>query len=267
MLALAAGLCSSQEIQPGARPEHYIAIAIPGSVSSESVFIRYILAGEELGGWVEAHAGVSTYIIGTSREGQSAARIKAILYAPGCAIQTLDFPLSNSNNPDYTFVCQPLTNVRVSGTITQTTRLAGHEVKFQARYIARWAQAFLGTDALIPLTIPVGDVAYLSADSSFQLSVPDLSQDPLAAAPDHPGELQIWAKDKTTGNDVAQLIPASPQNLSPHSLRTRTGGLKLQSEYPPNTVFAPCALPRPRRPLVLLNREGISIEEFEPCGL
>lgn len=258
--ALTAALCSSQQIQPGARPEHYIAIGIPDSVSSESVFIRYILAGEKLGGWVEAHAGVSTYIIGTSREGQSAARIKAILYAPGCAIQTLDLPLSNSNNPDYTFVCRPLTNVRVIGTVTQSMWLRGRGVRLQARYIARWAQEFLGTDAPIPLTIPVGDVADLPADGSFQLSVPDLSRDPLAAAPDHPGEFQIRAQDKATGEDVAQLTPSSPRNL-----RTRTGGLKLESEYPPNTVFAACALRRPLRPVVLLNREGVSIEEFDEC--
>lgn len=256
MLALTAGVCSSQEIQ---RPQHYIAIGIPDSVSSESVFIRYILAGEELGGWVEAHAGVSAYIISTSHDGQTAARIRAILYAPGCAIQTLDIPLSNSNNPDYTLDCRPLPNVGVAGKVTQTARLAGRDVKLQARYLARWAPAFLGTDALIPLTIPVGDVADLRADGSFQISVPDLSRDPEAGAQNHSGELQVWAKDKATGDDVAQLIPIAPQ-----SIRSRSGGMKLGSEFPPNTVFAPCALPRPR---VLLNREGFSSREFDdPCG-
>jgi hypothetical protein len=96
--------------------------------------------------------------------------------------------LSNSNNPRYSFVCLSLTSTR-------------------------WAQAFLGMDALIPLTIPVGDTAWLSADGGFRLSVPDLARDPLAAAPDHPGELQIWAKDKATGDNVTELTPKLPQTI------------------------------------------------------
>jgi hypothetical protein len=256
MLALTAGVCSSQEIQLTARPEYYIAIGIPDSVNSDSVFIRYILAGEELGGWVQPRAGVSSYIIDTTREGQSASRIKAVLYAPGCAIQTFDIPLSNSNNPQYSFVCLSLTNVWITGKLKQSDRMAGREVKLQARYIARWAQAFLGMDAHIPLTIPIGDAAYLSADSSFRLSVPDLARDPLAG--DRPGELQIWAKDKATGDDVAELTPKLAQTIG-----TRTGGLNIRREYPPDTVFVPCAV---NGPPVLLNREGFSIREFgDPC--
>jgi hypothetical protein len=251
MLVLTAGVCSSQ------MPAPYIAIDVPSGVGSESVFIRYILAGEELGGWVQPRAGVSSYVIGTTREGQSATRIKAVLYAPGCAIQTLDLPLSNSNNPQYSFLCRPLGSVWITGRLKQTERLAGREVKLQARYIARWAQSFLGLPSGIPLTIPVGDLAYLSADNGFRISVPDLSSDPLAGDPDRSGELQLWAKDKATGEDVAQLTSAGSPTFG-----TRMGGLKIQSEYPPGMVFAPCAL----SPHVLLDREGFSIRAFgDPC--
>jgi hypothetical protein len=242
----------------GQLPPHYISIHIPDGVGSENVFIRYILAGEDIGGWVQPRADVSSYVIGTTHEGQTAARIKAVLYAPGCAIQTIDFPLSNSTNPQYSFLCQPLSSIWITGKLTQTERLSGREVKLQARYIARWAQDFQGLSAAIPLTIPVGDAADLSADNSFQLSVPDLSKDPLAGTSDHPGELQIWAKDKSTGDDVAQAIPAASAS------RTRMGGLKIQSEYPADIVFAPCSL---QRPLELINREGFTIRDFDgPCG-
>jgi hypothetical protein len=252
MLVLTAAVCPSQI------PSHYVEIDIPRAVNSQNVFIRYILAGEELGGWVQPRAGVSSYIVGTTRQGQSATGIKAVLYAPGCAIQTLDIPLSNSNNPQYFFICQPLPNVSITGRLTDAERLSGHEVKVQARYIARWAQPFLGLAAGIPLTMPAGDVADLSTDNSFRISVPDLSRDPLASAPDHPGELQIWAKDKGTGDDIAQLIPeGSPV------FKTRMGGLKIQSEYLPGAVFAPCALPRA---LVLIHRDGFTIGDFrDPC--
>jgi hypothetical protein len=253
MLVLTAGAGLSQITA------HYVAIDIPSDVSSESVFIRYILAGEELGGWVQARPGVSSYVIGTAREGQSATRIKAILYAPGCAILTLDLPLSNSSNPRYPFTCLTLTSLWITGKLTQTERLADREVKMQAKYIARWAHSFLGTAADIPVTVPVGEIAYLSADNSFRISVPDLSRDPIAGSPDRPGELQIWAQDKATGEDIAQLTPRG----SP-TLKTRMGGLRIQSEYAPETVFAPCALELPSR--VLLNREGFSIRAFgDPC--
>ncbi len=257
MLVLTAGVCSSQI------PAHYIRIDIPRVVSSENVFIRYILAGEELGGWVQPHAGVSSYIIGTTREGQSATRIKAVLYAPGCEIQTLDLPLSNSDNPEYSFVCRPLGSVWITGKLTQTQRLSGREVNVQARYIARWAQLFLGLPLGIPLAIPVGDVASLSADNTFRISVPDLSRDPVAGAPDHSGEFQIRAKDKSNGDDVAQLIPVG----SP-TVKTRMGGLNIQREYPKETVFAPCALSRPTRPLALINREILTVGDIRgPCDL
>jgi hypothetical protein len=241
VLVLVAGVCSGQIPQPRASPPHYIEIKLPRGAISENVFVRYLLAGEEFGGWVQPHPGVSSYFISTTHEGRPATRIKALLYAPGCAIQTLDLPVSGSNNQQYFFICQPLPSVWIVGTLTRADRLYGREVKLQAKYVARWAQSFLGLGDSIVTTIPVGDVAYLSPDGSFSLSVPDFSQDPLAGAPDHLGELQIWARDKTSGDIVAQLIPAGPQII-----KTRMGGLKIQTEYPSKTVFAPCAANPPR---------------------
>ncbi len=240
-LVLVAGLCSGQIPQPPASPSHYVEIKLARGVASESVFIRYLLAGEDFGGWVQPHPGVSSYFISTTRAGRPASRIKALLYAPGCAIQTLDLPVSGSNNQPYSFICRPLPNVRIDGALTRTDRLYGREVKLQAKYVARWAQSFLELGDGIVTTIPVGDVAYLSPDNRFRLSVPDFSQDPLAGTPDHPGELQIWARNKTSEDIVAQLIPAGPQVI-----KTRMGGLKIQSEYPSETVFAPCAANPPQ---------------------
>jgi hypothetical protein len=234
-LVLLAGVCSGQSPKPAASPSHYIEIKLPRWVSSESVFVRYQLVGEEYGGWVQPHPGVSSYFISTTHEGRPVIRIKALLYAPGCAFQTLDLPVSGSNNLEYSFTCQPLPSVRIASALAGMDRLHGREVKVQAKYVARWAQAFLESgDALIN-TIPVGDVAYPSADGRFLLSVPDFSQDPLAGAPDHSGEFQILARDKTSDHIVAQLIPAGPGLM-----KTRMGGLKILSEYPMELLFAPC---------------------------
>jgi hypothetical protein len=250
-MVLTAGVGRSQ------MPLHYVAITPPESVKSENVFIRYILAGEELGGLVQPRPGVSVYVIGTTRGDSSAAGIKAVLYAPGCGIQTLDISLSNSDNPQYPFACLPLGSIGIAGKLVQTERLSGHEVKIQAKYVARWAQAFLGLGDIL-VSIPVGDVVFLSAENTFRISVPDLVRDPLAGAADHPGEIQIWAGDKSTGDDIGQLIPAGHP-----AFKTRMGGLKIQGEYPRETVFAPCALPHS---LVLIRRDGFRIRDFnDPC--
>jgi hypothetical protein len=242
----------------GQIPPHYVAIDLPSEVSSENVFIRYILTGEVIGGLVQPRPGVSAYIIGTTRGDRSAPGIKAVLYAPGCAIQTLDIPLPDSNNPRYSFVCRPLGSVGIAGKVLQAERLTLHEVNVQARYIARWAQPFLGLGDIL-VSIPVGD-APLSADYRFHLSVPDRARDPLAGAPDRAGDIQIWAKDKTSGDDVAQLLPGGPTTLT-----TRMGGLKIQREYPAETVFVPCATPRS---LALIRRDGFTIrtgDYKDPC--
>jgi len=210
------------------------------------------LAGEEIGGWVQPRPGISAYIIGTARGDSSAAGIKAVLYAPGCAIQTLDIALSNASNPRYSFVCQPLGSVGIAGKLVQTERLTLHEVKVQANYIARWAQPFLGLGDIL-VSIPVGDVSDLSEDYHFRISVPDFSRDRLAGTPDHPGAIQIWATDKSNGDEVGQLIAEG----SP-TFKTRMGGLKIQREYPAETVFAPCALPRS---LELIRRDDVR----DPC--
>lgn len=235
-LVLAACVSSGQSPQPATGPSHYIEIKLPRWVNSESVFVRYQLVGQGYGGWVQPHPGVSSYFISTTYEGRSVVRIKALLYTQGCAIQTLDLPVSRSNNLEYSFICQPLSSLSIAGALTRMDRLYGRDVKVEAKYVARWAQSFLESGDDIVTTIPTGDVAYPSPDGRFRLSLPDFSQDPLAGGPDHPGEFQIWARDKTSDRIVAQLIPAGPGLI-----KARMGGLKILSQYPSELVFAPCA--------------------------
>jgi hypothetical protein len=240
MLVLTAGVCSGQLSQfPDNRP-NFIEIKLPTEANSESVFIRYALTGDQLGGWVQPRSGVSSYFIDTTRGSRSASRIKAVLYAPGCAIQTLDMPLSNSLNEQYSFICRPLGTIWVTGQLDRRDWLYEREIELDAKYLARWAQSFLGLGDEVLVTIPVGDPAYLAADGHFRIPIPDFSKDPQAGAPDHGGEIQIWAKEKTSGRTVSQLIPAGGQ-----SFKTRMGGLKVQSQYPLTIVF--CAVKFPQR--------------------
>jgi hypothetical protein len=234
-------------------PSHSVEIKVPAEVASERLFIRYALTGQRFGGWVEPSAGLSSYFIDTNTRNRAATRIRAILYAPGCAIQTLDLALDGSN-AQYAFVCHELKTISIGGTVSRADRFMRRPVKLEARYLARWAQRFLGLDDDLITAIPVGDIAELSADGRFRLVLPDLSQDPLAGAPDHAGEVRIYAKDKKSEALVAQLIPTGLPLIT-----TRMGGLNAQSAYPADplftTVFEPCATtPPPVR-----TREGFLI--------
>src|ERR1019366_9294890 len=234
-LILLAAFCPGQT-PTSATPSHYVEIMLPREVISETFFARYVLAGQDFGGWVHPLPGISSYGISTTFEGSPVTGIKAILYAPGCAIQTLDLHLTGADTPQFQFLCQPMRNIAIQGALILSERLYGHKVKLQAKYIARWAQSFLGMDDSFVTSIPIGDVAHLSADGRFRLVIPDLSQDPLARTPDRPGEIQVWAKDETSDAIVAKLIPTDPQFL-----KARMGGLKVRNEYPSDVVFAPCA--------------------------
>ena len=240
-LILAAGTCSAQIPQTQAESSHQVEVTLPAGIASEAVFIRYRLAGEELGSWVEPRPGVSSYFITTTREGRPANRIKALLYAPGCAFQTLDLALTASVRQQYFFTCRPIPSVWISGKIIRSDRLYGREVKLRAKYVARWAQPFLGLRDDIVIDIPVGDIVDLHADGHFRMLVPDFSQDALAGSPDHPGALQIWARDRSSDGLVALLIPAGHE-----AAKKPIGGLTIRSAYPSEIVFAPCSANTPQ---------------------
>jgi hypothetical protein len=240
-LILLAIPCPAQTPAP-AIPSGFLEIDLPPGVISESFFVRYTLTGVNYSSWVAPRTGVTSYIVHTTHEGRPATGIKAVLHAPGCAIRTLDLPLTGAENPRYSFICQPIRTIEIQGTLDRPDILHGHDVELQARYIARWAPRFLGIDGAIATSFPVGDAAFPSPDGHLRLVVPDLSHDALAGAPDHPGELQVWAKDRDTGAPIAQLLPSGL-----YILKTRMGGLAVRSAYPSGIVFAPraadCAYP------------------------
>ncbi len=210
-----------------------VVIHLPPGVPSETVFIRYVRAGEKFGGWVRSQPGVSSYAIGTAIGAIRATGLKAIIYARGCAIQTVDLHRSTSKDEEYAFLCKPLANVRVDGRLIEARSLRENGALIQARYIAPWAHSFLGLTDDSVLVIPVGKTESLSADGHFEITVPDLFHDPLAGSAD--GDLQFWVKDKTGENLLAQLIAKGA---------TRLGGLKIPREYPSELVFAACGVNR-----------------------
>jgi hypothetical protein len=234
-------ICSAQPTPPSGGAGAYVTITLPAEVRSETIFVRYVL-DDDFGGWLQPRAGVSSYFISTSRQGTPANRFRALIYAPGCMLETIDLPVSSSAAPRYSFVCQPLRNVALTGTLIKPDRFYGQEINVQVKYVARWAQGFLGLDG-INTDIPLGGMQRASANGAFPLSVPDLSEDPLASTADHPGEFQFLARDPASGKIIAQIIPTA------QFLRTRMGGLQIRKQYPEPLEFAPCSGPHQRLPV------------------
>ena len=207
-LFLAAGGCWGQS--------HYLVVTLPRGADSERVFLRYML-DDQFGGWVQPSPGVSSYLVNTNQQGRPATRIKAVIYAHGCAIQTLDLPVADSETQRYSFVCQPVSSVSITGRLSRTDLVNAGDVKIEARYVTQWVE---GT------AIPMAETGYFLADGSFRLSLPGLSRD---------GDFQILAVNRTGGQLVAQLVPES------QALRNGMGYLRIQTEYPAEVRFGVCS--------------------------
>jgi len=88
-----------------------------------------------------------------------------------------------------------LPNIQIVGRLARSDRLCGRNVRLRARYVARWAQSFLGLDGDIVEFIAIAETNDVVGNGEVRLSLPDLSRDVLAGSPDHSVELQIWARD------------------------------------------------------------------------
>jgi hypothetical protein len=206
-----------------------VEITLPRSVASERLFVRYVLSGQDLGGAVYGPANVTSFGISTLADGHPADSMKAILYAPGCEIQTLDLKFTGSDSPRYSFICQRVPDLEIHGILARSDRLWRHQVRLQANYIAGWTESFLGLGDTLITSSPVGDPTDLSTDGRFRLLLPDFSQNPGRS-----GEFRIVAKDQTNEAVVAMLVP-------PKSVRTRMGGLVVRRDYADELIFTPCA--------------------------
>jgi hypothetical protein len=175
---------------------HYVGIKVPRGVDSAKVFIRYLLdgGGSPIGGWVDPRPDVSAYFIATTQNGVAASRLRALVYAPGCEIQSYDVALSESSLQEVPFECRPVPSTWITGVVTGLV-----DSRIIAEYSAPWMQKFFGID--VATVIPVGHTNYSSGEGRFLMLVPDFSGDNRA------GEIQFVATDITSGKVLARLLP------------------------------------------------------------
>ena len=133
-------------------------------------------------------------------------RIKGILYAPGCALQTMDISIKEPRPYQFSFHCDPVPQTEIQGATGPLDPLHnGHKLKIEAKYVALWAPAFLGYDDGLTTEIPLVGESSVDEQGHFRLSIPDFTKDKLASSPNHPAELRMWARDLEDNQVLAKL--------------------------------------------------------------
>lgn len=227
----------------------HFTIQLPTSAPSDSVYVTYCLYGAgEFCSWVKAKPGLSEYKIEAAPAGTTASSLKAILYSPGCAVDAFQITLPA---PVHTFVCRPLPPVLLTGELTRADSAYPRQVELQATYLAVWANRFFGVkDGPVP-SIPLHGPVYIGEDNRFRFLIPDFASDPVTAS----GAMNIWAKDRATGDRVAILIPAGS--------KTNINSVEVGHEYPVNRAFVACGVSG----TAIRDNIGFALRESEPrCG-
>jgi hypothetical protein len=210
----------------------FIEVQLPEHVDSRNAFLRYNLSGGDTGGWIAALPDVSVYRIKFVGSPLRQLRFRAVFYAPGCDIDTLDIAISPTDNPTPALACRPVQNSYITGKLTQTQWLDEHSVDVEARYVSQWAASFLHLATPFPVVIRLSDKVPVAADGTFHLPVPQLSRrDGI--------ELQLWAIDHRTGDQLAHLYPESDANT-----HNRTGSVDIDTAVVGQVAFEPCMVSR-----------------------
>lgn len=212
-----------------------VVITLPAGVSSEKVVLDYVLYGSfgADGSYGLLSAQASTYTIyASSSHGKVAAKIKIIVWAPGCKFQTFDISLDEHSDIQQPFLCAPLPNVTVNGQLRLSRIVPGNPTEITFHYLAGWACRFFGfADCMVP-QFDMG-AAVPNAEGSFEIVLPDFSADPVATEMDGDEEFSLTLRETKTWNLVTFLEPESID------VRTPGRNLRVQSAYPKSLAFLP----------------------------
>lgn len=223
----------------GQNSDHLASVDVHFAGHAPGFWGRYIVIDKEKRrtGWIRSLDGADVYRISGVSAAQGT-RLKAILYAPACALQTLDLSMAGLRDYQYVFTCKPLPQLEIHGMLGRLQRRSDGNSEIRAKYIAIWAPAFFEYDDGTDTEIPLGGSASFDSLYLFRLSIPDLSKDKVANSADHPGEVRLAMRDPVSGRVVDQLR-ISPQTAGMQP--TRFGGIPVSLLRTSPLVFTFCS--------------------------
>jgi hypothetical protein len=165
------------------------------------------------------------------------ARVRGIIYSPGCALRAFDIAIQEPRGYRYSFVCEPISQIEIRGAIPQMGRLYDGDVRIEAKYVVDWAPEFFKHDDGTTTEIPLGGSTRLDDKNQFQLLVPDLSRDKLAGSSTHGGEIRIFIRNQESGQivDRWRFMSHDPEVRS-----AKFGGIPIGLIKPDSGVFSFC---------------------------
>jgi len=206
-------------------PAATLDVHAPDSVSGFWGRFFIIEKASRIAGWITPEDKTSDYKISGIHASENT-RFRAIIYVPGCALQTVDLAISEARNYQYSFRCVLVPQTQIQGTVLQPGGGLMRNVTVEAKYVANWAAAFFQYDDGTATEIPLGDKATFNGQNKFSLQIPDLSKDKLASSADHPGEIRIYVRDDANGQIADQLRLTSADPAKPVS---RMGGIPISA--------------------------------------
>jgi hypothetical protein len=233
LLAMAVLQSLASQTQSGPEISPSVSISLPPNIPSETIQIAYYLVGPfgGYGGYVEQRAGVHSYEITTSVEGEAANEIRMIVYAPGCGIQTFVVPLADDSKVKQDFECQRVPSVMLSGQIVPNELVRDKNAELIITYMAFWAHEFFG---IVDGAVTEFRLATVTPDANgmFQVDLPHFSVDATPSPSEPRASLCLMLRDAKSWNHIASnLEPEVPElRFEDHCLRT-------QSYYPSGLKF------------------------------
>jgi hypothetical protein len=189
-----------------------------------------------IAGWTSPQSGEAHRIDGIFSGPKT--RVKGVLYAPGCGLQTMDISIKEARLYRYPFHCDPVPQTEIQGvTGPLDSPHRGHQVRIEAKYVALWAPAYFGFDDGTTTEIPLAGESSVDERGHFRLSIPDFRKDKLASSPNHPAEIRVWARDQDDDQVFAKLKLLPENSKTP---LTRFGGIPLDSIGSSLLVFETC---------------------------
>lgn len=215
-------------------PAPSVVLSLPGYLPSETVQLSYHLVGPfgGQGGSLGQKAGVHSYEIPGSVEGQAATEIKVIVYAPGCELQAFAIAVVRGSRVRREFPCQRVRTVQLVGQIVPNELVRDDRAELVITYMAYWAHEFYGiADGMVTEF----RLATLRPDANgvFQVDLPYFSADAEGSSPRRSAGFRLLLRDAKTWNLIAaNLEPQLPE------LRVETRNLPIRSHYPAGLRFA-----------------------------
>jgi hypothetical protein len=201
-----------------------VRLRFPDRADLRGLAIQYQLVGSfgGYGSFLRTSPDVREYVVETSRDGQAATTLKAIIYCPGYRIVLVNESDLQSRR-SVLIDLKPLGSVPLSGQLVSAP--IPLDLNIEAVYLAYWSHSFfrIADGAVAQFTVATSKVA---PDGSFSLNIPDLARDPVVASfPEGPerGEIRLIPRESGTGN--------IPYLLEIHNAE-RNFHLPVAAEYP-----------------------------------